>query len=60
VTSISGFKTELGRGLQRQGQVVFALLFKEFRTRSGSSTGRLAVFWTVVTPIVSASVLALI
>jgi capsular polysaccharide transport system permease protein len=33
--------------------------FKEFRTRSASSTGRLAILWTVVTPIVSASTLAL-
>jgi capsular polysaccharide transport system permease protein len=59
MTSLVDFRNQLGRGLQIQGQVVFALLFKEFRTRSGSSTGRLAIFWTVVTPIVSASVLAL-
>jgi capsular polysaccharide transport system permease protein len=58
MTSLVDFRNQLGRGLQRQGQVVFALLFKEFRTRSASSTGRLAIFWTVVTPIVSASILA--
>jgi capsular polysaccharide transport system permease protein len=59
MTSLAAFSHDFGRGLQRQGQVIFALLFKEFRSRSGSSAGRLAIFWTVATPIVSASILAL-
>jgi capsular polysaccharide transport system permease protein len=58
MTSIALFADEIRRGLWQQTNVIFALLFKDFRSRSSFSAGRLGVFWTVTTPVFSALALA--
>ena len=51
MTSIAFFADETWRGLTRQANVVFALIFKEFMGRVKSSSGLLGLFWTLATPM---------
>jgi capsular polysaccharide transport system permease protein len=54
MTSIAFFADETWRGLTRQANVVFALIFKEFMGRASSSAGLLGLFWALVTPMIYA------
>jgi len=49
------FVHEMRTGFRRQCNVIFALLFKEFRTKT--SDGRLGLFWVVLEPITQIVVL---
>jgi capsular polysaccharide transport system permease protein len=50
MTSVAVFAEEARRGLWQQANVIFALIFKEFRSRTSSSPGQMGMFWTVCTP----------
>jgi capsular polysaccharide transport system permease protein len=55
MTTLVSFADEIRRGLHQQSNVIFALLFKDLRSRSNS--GRLGLFWTICSPIINALVL---
>jgi capsular polysaccharide transport system permease protein len=54
MTSIAFFADETRRGLTRQANVVFALIFKEFMGRASSGAGLLGLFWALATPMIYA------
>ncbi len=54
---LAGFLREFGSGLRRQGNVILALMFKEFRGRA--SRGRLGLFWVILDPVSKIIVLSL-
>src|SRR6266545_5253949 len=58
MTSIALYADETWRGLRQQANVIFALVFKEFRGRSKGSAGLLGLFWTLTTPALTALALA--
>src|SRR5262249_8883271 len=58
MTSVALFAEETWRGLTRQANVVFALLFKEFMGRASSGAGLLGLFWTLTGPMLYALVLS--
>jgi capsular polysaccharide transport system permease protein len=58
MTSIAVFTDQVRQGLRQQANVVFALLFKDFRTRASTSAGHLGIFWTLATPMLTALALA--
>ena len=45
-----GAARELASGLRRQANVVFALVFKEFKTQSGSRRSALGLLWVLLEP----------
>ena len=54
---LAGFVREMGTALRRQGNVILALMFKEFRSRA--SRGRLGLFWVILDPVTKIIVLSL-
>ena len=58
MTSIALFADETWRGLTRQANVIFALIFKEFMGRASTGAGLLGLFWTLATPMIYALTLS--
>ena len=54
---LASFLQEFGSGLRRQGNVILALIFKEFRKRAAA--GRLGLVWVILDPVSKIIILSL-